>query len=283
MKSMKKSLLGAAVCAALGFSATAQAGVVIDLFQDPIAGFQQVTTNVTGNTDFNQTGPFPTATVIGGYRDLSITKTAGALGEAATMTVSEGSLRYSNNNSVTSTGVVTWDGSNNAGAGGVNVLPTGFGGTGIDLTAAGTADSLFADVLSADLGFNYKITVWDMDGDMSELSAGVQFQVNSTISAHYLFDWFNLASGQYCDGVAAPPLCADPTTQLDFSILRVGGPIDFTRIGALQLTLTGARADVDLSIGSIETGIPEPGALALVGIALLGAGAASRRGRVAKS
>jgi hypothetical protein len=279
---MKKSLLGAAVCAALGFSAAAQAGVVIDLFTDPVGGFQQVTTQTLGATDFSQTGPFPTTSVIGGYRDVSITKTGDTLGGpntgAATMTVDSGVLSFNNADGVTSLGVVTWDGANAAGAGGTGVLPTGFGGVGIDLTAGGSASQFLTSILSADLGFNYKITVWDMDGDKSELSAGVQFQVNAPVGAGYLFSWFNLSDGRYCAGspYSPPPETCDPFTQLDFTIARTGGPIDFQRIGALQFSVVGARGDVDLALGSIAT-VPEPGALALVGVALMGAGIASRR------
>lgn len=294
MKAIKKSVLVAAVSAALGFASAAQAGVVIDLFQDPVGGEQKVSTEILGAT-VNDQNPFafPTTSVIGGYRDLSIKKTgdivgAGTIGDntgAATLAAAAGALSFSNAAGVSSVAVITWDGSNPAGNLGAGVVPTGFGGVGIDLTAGGTADTIFADVLLADLGFNYKITVWDMDGDKSVLSAGVQFQVASTVSSHYAFSWFDLPDGQYCDGVIAPPLCANPLTQLDFSIVHTGGPIDFTRIGALQLELTspvGLVGSFDLALGTVET-VPEPGALALVGIALLGAGVAARRTKVVKA
>jgi len=174
-----------------------------------------------------------------------------------------------------SVAVVTWDGSNIAGNSGSFVNPFGLGG--VDLTAGGAANAIFAQVIQADLGFDYKITLWDMDGSKSVLEAGVQFGVSSAISADYLFSWFNLANGQYCNGVVAPPLCTNPATELDFKITRTGGLIDFTKIGAMQLELSNvSTASVDMALGTIVT-VPEPGALALVGIALLGAGVASRR------
>ena len=272
MTSMKKNLLSAAACALMGLASSAQAGVIIDKFIDPVGGWQEVTT-ISG-TDFNQSGPFSTANVIGGYRDLSVTKLSGDAPGETSMTVYNGKLSFNNDTSVTGKGVITWDGSNSAGAGGSSVAPLGLGG--IDLTSGGAADQFLVDVFTADLGFNYSISLWDMDGDRSTLSAGVQFQVNSTITTNYLFYWFNLPTGEYCNGTLVPPDCTDPTTELQFGIDRPDGEIDFTRIGAIQLTLQGARADVDMAIGMIRT-VPEPATLGLVGLALLGVGAMGRR------
>jgi len=285
MKSMKKSLLGAAVYAALGFAATAQASAVIDLFADPVGGSQAVQSTTVNVTNSNQTGPHPLASVLGGYRDMSIQKTADpftGLG-VASMVVANGFLSYTNGSGVSSVGVITWDGVNLAGALGVDRNRFGLGG--IDLTSGGAATSFFSNIFRADLGFNYQITVWDMDGDRSTLSAGVQFPITTgSVEVSYLFNWFSFANGRYCNGAAysPPPPTCNPATELDFTINRTGGLIDFTRIGALQLRLEGASADVDLTIGALRT-VPEPGALALVGIALLGAGVATRRVRAAKA
>ena len=281
MNFLKQSLIGAAVTAALSIASTANAGVVIDLFTDPVGGVQTVGTSTLNATGSNQAGPFATTGVIGGYRDLSITKTFDNSGNAnvgaSTATVDSGVLQVDNATGNKSTTVVTWDGSNVAGAQGSSVNTIGLGG--IDLTAGGTANQILAIVEQADLGFDYKITVWDLDGRRSTLQAGVQFQVLAPVTSHYLLSWFSLASGNYCDGVSAPPACANPFTQLNFSITRSGpaGAIDFTRVGAMQLELFNvATASVDLALGSVST-VPEPGALSLAGLALLGLGVASRR------
>lgn len=292
MNAMKKSALAAAAAAMLGFAASASADVVVDLFADPTGG-QSVSTSTLGATDNNQVGPFPTTSIVGGYRDISITKTADNNGSVdvgnASLVVDTGTLVQSNDLGVKSKGVITWDGSNNAGAGGLTPNTVGLGG--VDFTAGGGATEFLAQVLQADLGFDYKIQVWDMDGHSSTLSAGVQFPVTSPSTAHYLFDWFNLGNGNYCDGVATAPVdplafqCADPSTQLGFRIDRsgLGGDIDFSSIGALQLTLENASTySVDLALGSIRS-IPEPSALALVGLALLGAGVARRSRRSVES
>jgi hypothetical protein len=281
MKAMKKSMLAATLVGAFGFSSSASAGIIIDLFTDPVGSSQSVSTETLGATVNNQGGPFPVANVIGQYRDLSINKTFDNVGSvdvgASTMTAGGGALQLDNATGNKSIGVVTWDGINNAGAGGTSVNTTGLGG--VDLTTGG-ADRFLAQVIAADLGFDYKIKVWDIFGNSSILSASVQFQLNPPGEASdYLFSWFNLASGTYCDGIASPPTCVDPTTQLDFSILHTGGAIDFTKIGALQIEFTNpSTISVDLAIGTIQTPtVPEPGALALVGIALLGATVAGGR------
>lgn len=278
MKFLKKTIVSVAALAAVGFAATAHAGVIIDVFTQPLAG-QIVDTNAaTAASNVNQAGPLG-ASVLGGWRDMSVVKTTGNALQNATAFVFDGKLEISNDNNVRSTTVITWDGSNVAGLNGASVLTTGLGGA--DLTFGGTASEVVADVFTADLGFNYKIRLWDMDGSAATLAAGVQFGINGIVPsllAHYDFAWFNLPNGTYCDGASAPPACSNPLTQLDFTITRGGnmGAIDFTKIGAVQLEFSATVAAVDLSLGSIRT-VPEPGALALVGMALLGVGAASRR------
>jgi hypothetical protein len=287
MKALNRGILGAAVAAAFSIGSAAHAGVVIDLFVDPVGGEQSVATSTLGGIVTNQNGvAFPTTSVVGGYRDLSIHKTFDNVGGVnsgeSKLTAGDGVLQLDNATGNKSVGVVTWDGINNAGNNGLSALPTGFGGVGIDLTVGGVANQFLASIIAADLGFDYKIRVWDMDGDLSVLSAGVQFAVNPLDNAHagFLFNWFNLTTGTYCDGIASPPACANPATQLDFSITRAGGLIDFTRIGALQLELSNvSTASVDLALGAVST-VPEPNVLSLLGVALFGAAFASRRRKV---
>jgi hypothetical protein len=268
----------AAMCV-IGNSAYA-AEVVVDLFTDPAAG-HDVSTAIIGTFDTDQAGAFP-ASIIGGYRDISITKLTDNIGAAnqgdATMTAGSGVLSLDNATGVTSRGVITWDGSNAAGNDGASVDVTGLAG--YDLTMGGLVNTFLADILYADLGFDYEINVWDMDGSMATLSAGIQFGVPAGVyESHYAFDWFNLPTGQYCDGVNAPPLCANPLTQLNFFITRGGnlGAIDFENIGALQLVLTNVNtASVDFALGKVRA-VPEPSILALVGLGLLGMASLGRR------
>ena len=293
MFTFQKSIVGSAVAAALLATTAARADVIIDLFDNsPRQEVKVDDGQAVGTVDFNQGGAYPTSSVIGQYRDLSIEKTLGngtdgAAVARAGLSGGVGKLSISNEEGVYSTTVVTWDGMNNAGAKGLNFNYQGLGG--VDFTAGGATDFL-AKILAADLGFGYRLKVFDMQGDYSFLSAGVQFQVVSPTTADYKYSWFNLATGSYCDGVAVgpPPVCGDPTTQLAFTISRgmIGmggnGTVDFNNIGALQLELFSdisnpAFASADFSLGLIKaTAVPEPGSLALVSLALLGFGVAGK-------
>lgn len=265
MKALKKSLLAVAATTLLSIGTSAQAGVIIDLFDGGITQVASTGTVGVAGTDFNQAGPGVEG-VIGGWRDLSITKLSDEVapaGSVTNFTAAGGVLDLSNPTGNTSLGVVTWDGANNAGVQGLGVNPFGLGG--IDLTDGG-ANALLAQIVAADLGFDYKIRVWDMLGSTSTLSASVQDGILPTMnaSADYQFNWFNLANGSHFEG------------GLLFDISRTG-IIDFTKIGALQLELSNSSTiSVDLAIGEINA-IPEPGTLALVGAALFGVAAASRR------
>ena len=271
MKALKKTLAAAAATALLSIGTSAQAGLIIDLFEgSTVAGTRQsVATSTLGATAYNEVGP--RANIIGAYRDISITKTADEDSDAndgqSRLTIGGGIVQLSNDDGNKSVGLITWDGSNNVETNGVDV--DGFGVTGIDLTFGG-ANALEAAVRSADQGFQYKIRVWDVDGNKSTLSASALFNVTPSmgITADYQYSWFNQATGSY----VAP----SPFGPFNYSILNEG-TVDFTRIGALQLELYNENTEsIDLSLGLIKT-IPEPGTLALVGAALFGVAAVGRR------
>lgn len=280
---LKQGLLTAALFGAMGLGSVAYANT-IDLFTAP-ANFtdnrvEDVTVGGATCADGTATGggcfdAYSGAGILGGERDLYvevITAPSGA--PRSTMYAGGGLLDFSNAGSTNGRGVIQWDGADNS----ANLNKTGLQSANL-INQAGCptplgCDRFVASVLLADLGFGYSITVFDMDGDSSRLSANTQFPIAALTSADYLFSWFNLANGPHLiDG-------------LSFDILHgvlggTSGAIDFTKIGALQFDInTTGTVAVDLQLASItKTGLPEPGSLALVGLALLGVGAARRRMR----
>jgi len=243
--------------------ATAHADVVLDDFNQPNPGVQTVSSGfgVNGSTSTNTFGLAPG--ILGGYRTLDATCVSGCSGfttRSTSLTVEGGELAWSSSTNVRSNVGVTWD-ANGA-------------GLGANLPALGS--TIVASVLEADLGFNYVLTMWTDASNYTSLSSG---SVNPVIdgspqTASYSVSWWDLADGFYfLDG-------------LPFTIANTGAGVNLANVNKIEFRMnnvgtcvvTGIDCStaVDLRLDNVDF-VPEPGSLALVGLALLGAGAASRR------
>lgn len=225
----------------------ANAGVIIDDFsvdQDRVTDTEAGAPGDWSSTNISGAQ----ASILGGYRDLYVEKSGPASGSASVTAVVElGVLSYEQGNAA-GVGIVRWDGANETAAVDTDGLVSM--GAGADLSVGAIAIRIH--VVSADAGFPITLDIW----------------TDALNDGNYVLT----SVSQTAPGGAGV---------VDFTFADIVGA-NFADVGALQFRFNGStQTQLDLTIEIVQA-VPEPGSLALAGLALAGLGMARRRKAAAK-
>lgn len=163
MQSFKHIMIGSGALLVGGLAQDAEAKTIV---LDPFTTEQYASTpNASSNS---AAAPF----AIGNQREFSVTSSSNRA-SATQLTTQDGYLDFNNAARTTGSGLITWNGENNAGLGGY------------DLTAGGANDAVFLDVLFADANVGLTFSVTDTIGQTSSF----EFLIDEVLEGELAFSY----------------------------------------------------------------------------------------------
>ena len=195
-------------------------------------------------------GPGVAGTILGGWRDMGVAVTAtnvpANVGVAAVVPAisTPGLFSFSNNAGVQSNATLQYDGANDGGL--ANAFSLGQDISGFT--------QMKADILSADFGFNFVVTLFTSANQFSS--------VTKVLPSGTTIQSLDLSEFTTCVGTCLSGL---------------GGAVDLANLNAITILFESSVAELDLTMDNIRFTVPAPDTLAMLGLGLLAFGYVSRR------
>ncbi len=238
---IKKSI-ATAIIPVCGFVAlNANADAILDPFSAPAE--ETITVNAGSTTAEMITVD---ASILGGEREIFLTHDTG--GNDTDVTVKDGTLSFNSGSQTSGSIQIVWDGA--ADAGSDTIDETGLGGIDFDTGF----DAFVLDVIESDDGFNFSITIYSDAANFTTLSLAAA-EVDSPETFFFPFSLFSSCPAIICTAT--------------------GAGVDLTNVGAVAVNVQG-NSSLDFTLDAVRA-VPAPGALALMGLGLLGVAGVARR------